>query len=139
MTSLHVAMVFSAIANKGDIAYPLLVPDEKKAPPLLWKERAMQPETAALLRDVLVKAVADPAGVGHGAYIPGAAIAGKTGTAELKASKDAEGRENGWFVGFDANDPELLLSVMIENVKGRGGSKYVASAVKRIFQQTGIE
>jgi len=139
MTSLHVALAFSAVANGGDIAYPLLVLDEEEAPPLLWKEKAMLPETAAILRDALVKAVSDPAGVGHGAYIPGAAVAGKTGTAELKSSKDAEAQENGWFVGFDANDPELLLSVMIEKVKGRGGSRYVAPIVKRIFLQAGKE
>ncbi len=95
----------------------------------------MSPETAAILKDNLVKAVRNPAGVGHGAYIPGASIAGKTGTAELKASKGAEGQENGWFVGFDANDPQLLLSVMVEDVKGRGGSGYVTPKVRRIFQQ----
>ena len=42
----------------------------------------------------LVKAVASSEGTGHGAYIAGASIAGKTGTAELKASKGTEGQEN---------------------------------------------
>ncbi|CAI6033448.1 penicillin-binding transpeptidase domain-containing protein [Cohnella sp. JJ-181] len=135
MTSLHVALAFSAIVNGGDIAYPRLTLEADPQTPPAWKEAAMTPETAELLKKDLVQAVASPEGVGHGAYIQGAAIAGKTGTAELKASKGAEGEENGWFVGFDANDPRLLLSVMIENVRGRGGSGYVAPKVKRIFQQ----
>jgi cell division protein FtsI/penicillin-binding protein 2 len=135
MTSLHVALVFSALANGGNIAYPRLTLEDNADLPQTWKENAMSPDTAAMLKDDLVKAVSNPAGVGHGAYIPGASIAGKTGTAELKTSKSADGQENGWFVGFNAKDPQLLLSIMIEDVKGRGGSGYVTPKVKRIFQQ----
>ncbi|MEK0316665.1 penicillin-binding transpeptidase domain-containing protein [Cohnella sp. 56] len=135
MTSLHVALAFSAIVNGGDIAYPRLTTEEDAETPNVWKAGAMSKETADILKKDLVKAVENPAGVGHGAYIQGAAIAGKTGTAELKASKGAEGEENGWFVGFDANDPKLLLSVMVEDVRGRGGSGYVTPKVKKIFQQ----
>lgn len=79
----------------------LVLTDESKTPKV-WKERAMSPETAALLKDNLVKAV--------------------------------EGLEYGWFVGFDANDPRLLMSVMVEDVGKRGGSKYVTPIVKRVFQ-----
>jgi len=136
MTSLHVALAFSAIVNQGNIAYPRLTLDEDPAAPKVWKAGAMTQETADILKADLVKAVASPEGVGHGASVAGAAIAGKTGTAELKATKGGEGQENGWFVGFDANDPKLLLSVMVENVKGRGGSGYVTPKVKHIFEQT---
>lgn len=132
MTSLHAALVFSALVNKGDIVYPVLTDEEEQNRSKLWKTRAMTPETAALLKDDLVQAVTGP---GHGTYIPGASIAGKTGTAEFKRSKDEDGLENGWFVGFNAADPQLLLSVMVEDVKGRGGSGYVTAKVKRVFQQ----
>ena len=135
MTTLHVAFVFSALANGGNIAYPRMTLEDNTDIPKVWKEHAMSPETAAILKADLVKAVSSPAGVGHAAYIKGASIAGKTGTAELKVSKNSDGQENGWFVGFDANDPQLLLSIMIEEVKGRGGSSYVTPKVKRIFQQ----
>ncbi|MFD2333474.1 penicillin-binding transpeptidase domain-containing protein [Cohnella sp. GCM10020058] len=135
MTSLHVALAFSAIVNGGNIAYPRLTLEDDPDSPQIWKAAAMAPETAELLKKDLVLAVASPEGVGHGAYIQGAAIAGKTGTAELKATKGIKGEENGWFVGFDANDPKLLLAVMVEDVNGRGGSTYVTPKVKRIFQQ----
>ncbi|MFC3800703.1 penicillin-binding transpeptidase domain-containing protein [Cohnella sp. GCM10012308] len=135
MTSLHVALAFSAIVNGGNIAYPRLTLEDDPDSPQIWKAAAMTPESAELLKKDLVQAVASPEGVGHGAYIQGAAIAGKTGTAELKATKGVKGEENGWFVGFDANDPKLLLAVMVEDVNGRGGSTYVTPKVKRIFQQ----
>ncbi|MFB9750849.1 penicillin-binding transpeptidase domain-containing protein [Paenibacillus hodogayensis] len=133
MTSLHAALIFSALVNDGDIVYPALTAED--APGGVWKRQAMTPGTASLLLDDLVVAVSRSGGPGYGAYIPGKSIAGKTGTAELKQSKDAKGQENGWFVGFDSADPTLLLSMMVEDVKGRGGSGYVTSKVKRIFQQ----
>ncbi|MEJ8547523.1 penicillin-binding transpeptidase domain-containing protein [Brevibacillus borstelensis] len=135
MTTLHVALVFSALVNEGNIVYPLLTKENETKHPNIWKEQAMTPETAAILKKDLIQAVSSPDGVGHGAYIPGKSIAGKTGTAELKQSKDADGQENGWFVGFQADAPELLLSMMVEDVKGRGGSSVVTKKVKRIFQQ----
>ncbi|SFB44704.1 penicillin-binding protein [Cohnella sp. OV330] len=135
MTSLHVALAFSAIVNGGNIAYPRLTLEDDPDSPQVWKAAAMTPESADILKKDLVQAVTSPEGVGHGAYIQGASIAGKTGTAELKASKGVKGEENGWFVGFDANDPKLLLAVMVEDVSGRGGSTYVTPKVKRIFQQ----
>ncbi|RUS46454.1 penicillin-binding transpeptidase domain-containing protein [Cohnella sp. AR92] len=136
MTTLHVAFAYSALVNGGNIAYPQLSEADSANAGKRWKEQAMSAETAKLIKADLVKAVTSPEGVGHGAYIAGASIAGKTGTAELKASKGAQGQENGWFVGFDADNPQLLISMMIENVQGRGGSGYVAPKVKRIFEQT---
>ncbi|MFB9279442.1 penicillin-binding transpeptidase domain-containing protein [Cohnella cellulosilytica] len=135
MTTLHVAFAYSALVNDGNIVYPQLSEADAASAGKLWKEQAMSADTAELIKADLVKAVASPGGSGHGANIAGASIAGKTGTAELKASKGTKGQENGWFVGFDAGDPQLLISMMIENVQGRGGSGYVAPKVKRIFEQ----
>lgn len=134
MTSLHVALVFSSLVNDGSIVYPVLEKKDGDGHPLYWKENAMKPETAALLKADLVQAVSQTGGVGHGAYIPGASIAGKTGTAEIKQTKGGDGTENGWFVGFNAADPKLLVAVMVEDVKGRGGSGYVTPKVKKIFE-----
>ncbi|TMV49522.1 penicillin-binding transpeptidase domain-containing protein [Paenibacillus mesophilus] len=135
MTSLHAALIFSALVNDGNIVYPVLTEADRSNHSGIWKQRTMTPETATLLRNDLIQAVSTSGGAGHGAYIPGASIAGKTGTAELKQSKEEDGKENGWFVGFDAADPKLLLSIMVEDVKGRGGSGYVTKKVNRIFRQ----
>lgn len=139
VTSLHMALIFSALVNEGDIVYPLLTEEDgltRLAHFDPWKEKAMSPETASMLKNELVQVVSSPNGTGRGAYIPGSSIAGKTGTAELKQSKEENNStENGWFVGFDAADPQLLVSMMIEDVKQRGGSGYVAPKVKSIIQQ----
>lgn len=96
MTSLHAALVFSALVNQGDIVSPRLIMENGESrPPVIWKKQAMSPESAGVLKEHLVEAVTHPAGVGHGTYIPGASIAGKTGTAELKAAKGADG----WRMG----------------------------------------
>ncbi|MFC0330578.1 penicillin-binding transpeptidase domain-containing protein [Paenibacillus sepulcri] len=136
MTSLQVALMFSALVNDGNMIYPLLSEDDGAGSAKYWKEHVMSPETAALLKSDLVKAVSTAGGAGHGAYIPGASIAGKTGTAELKQSKGGEGSENGWFAGFNADNPNLLLAMMIEDVKERGGSGYTTPKVKHIFLKT---
>ena len=64
-------------------------------------------------------------------------MAGKTGTAEIKDSKeDTEGTELGWFVVLtpeqDVKTP-ILIASMVEDVKERGGSGYVVGKTSRIL------
>lgn len=66
-------------------------------------------------------------------------LAGKTGTAEIKASKaDNSGTELGWFAAFttkpDIENPILIVS-MAEDVKEIGGSGYVVRKVKNILDR----
>ena len=56
-------------------------------------------------------------------------LAGKTGTAEIKTSKnDTSGTELGWFVVTTTGDTKkpILIASMVEDVKNIGGSSYVA-------------
>ena len=62
-------------------------------------------------------------------------LAGKTGTGEIKASQDdTTGQEVGWFTVMttDAKNP-IVISSMVEDVKGRGGSNYVVNRMKQPF------
>ena len=65
-------------------------------------------------------------------------LAGKTGTAEIKASQDDDnGTEIGWFNAFKVSDnpnDQLLIVNMIEDVKDRGGSHYLLPKVKAMFE-----
>ena len=65
-------------------------------------------------------------------------LAGKTGTAEIKASKeDISGTELGWFAVLTAEDTEgrpILIVSMVEDVKGRGGSGYVVGKDKEVLE-----
>ena len=67
----------------------------------------------------------------------GLKIAGKTGTAEIKSSKqDTTGTELGWFVAYTADEnqaKQYLAVAMVQDVKDRGGSHYVIPIVRSIF------
>ena len=85
------------------------------------------------------KVVNDSNGTGYAAHRDDILLAGKTGTAEIKASKeDTSGTELGWFVIFTAEDtvenPILIVS-MVEDVKGRGGSGYVVKKENMVLEQ----
>ncbi|GIO28656.1 penicillin-binding transpeptidase domain-containing protein [Ornithinibacillus bavariensis] len=132
ISPIHLAAIYTAFTNNGDMLYPhLLADDERK----VWKENLIDTEIVEKLNDYLLQVVEDPAGTAHGTYIPGMSIAGKTGTAEIKASKDDDsGTENGWFIGYDTENSQLLLTMMIEDVKERGGSSFAIPKVKSIFE-----
>ena len=72
-------------------------------------------------------------GTGRAAKVEGKTIAGKTGTAEIKAyQQDKDGTEIGWFDAFDEDG--LLVVSMCENVKDEGGSHYLLPKVKTVFE-----
>jgi len=64
---------------------------------------------------------------------PKLALAGKTGTAELKRTKDEKGQENGLFVSYDQKNPKIVMTLMIEDVANNGGGKNVQNIVKETF------
>lgn len=133
MTPLHLALVYSAYVNDGSMVYPSLIQGEQHEP--FWKQNVMTKESAQIIGQDLLQVMEDPRGTGRGARVFGHQLAGKTGTAELKQKKGELGRENGWYAAFNVDDPRLLLVMMVEDVRGRGGSHVLDSKVKRIFSQ----
>lgn len=122
---LHLASIYSAFVNDGNMIRPYLTGDEAGT---FWKEHVFTEEAAQTVLTDLYQVVEDPNGTAHEAYRTEYRLAGKTGTAEIKDSKeDTNGTELGWFVGISQADTDkpLLLVMMIEDVKGRGGSHYV--------------
>lgn len=74
--------------------------------------------------------VEDPRGSAYQPAVSGITVAGKTGTAELKTSKeDKDGKENGWFVGYDYKKKDLLIAMMIQDVKN--AAEAITSLKKR--------
>jgi cell division protein FtsI/penicillin-binding protein 2 len=126
MSPLHLALSYTPFINEGELITPVLeLTDGKEPRGEQWGDPVLAPETAATVNRMLLEVVENPRGTGHGAYITGRKIAGKTGTAELKRTKEEKGQENGWFVVYDAERAELLMAVMIEDVRNRGGGAYV--------------
>lgn len=137
---IHMAMMYSAFINEGNMIMPYLEYKENASSQTAkyYKENAFSKEAANEVRDDLIQVVENPSGTAHSAKIDGKTIAGKTGTAEIKQSKDdAEGTEIGWFNAFNVGESDknsLLVVSMVENVKGKGGSHYLLPKVKAIFE-----
>lgn len=134
---IHMSMVYSAFVNEGNMINPYLEYKEDTTASY-FKENAFSKETANKIKEALIQVVENPNGTAYSAKIEGLTIAGKTGTAEIKASKDdKEGRELGWYNTFIADEnsgKQLLIVSMVEDVQSRGGSHYVVEKVKDILK-----
>lgn len=135
---LHMACLYTAFCNEGNVLKPRLVWQEN-AEAEYWLPSAFSEETADRVLGALKKVVNDPAGTGYAAHMEDVLLAGKTGTAEIKESKeDTTGTELGWFAVFTAErtqDRPILIISMTEDVKGRGGSGYVTERDRRVLEQ----
>ena len=103
-----------------------------------WIPGAFSNETASRVLEGTKKVVNDSNGTGYAAHRDDILLAGKTGTAEIKASKeDTSGTELGWFAIFTAEDTEcpILIISMVEDVKGRGGSGYVVKKDSLVLEE----
>lgn len=119
---LQMAMVSMAIANGGTVMKPNLVESIVSSnlttiqafQPEVYK-RAISPQTAATMTQLMVDAVAN--GAASNATIDGVDVAGKTGTAQ-NGDNDPYTL---WFTGFaPANDPEVVVAVVVQNGGGLG-------------------
>jgi len=132
MSALHLAASYTMFINEGDMLKPTLLSSEDTNQ--VWQEKVISAENADLIADSLRAVVTDgTASVADEADFP---IAGKTGTAELKLSgEDDSAQENGWFVGYPTDNPEILIAMMIENTEELGGSGYTAEKVADLLTE----
>ena len=135
---LHLACIYSAFCNEGNIIKPYLV-YQNEVSAEYWISGAFSSETASRVLEGTKKVVNDSHGTGYAAHRDDIVLAGKTGTAEIKASKDdTSGTELGWFAIYTAEKdiecPILIIS-MVEDVKGRGGSGYVVKKDSLVLEE----
>ena len=135
---LHLACIYSAFCNEGNIIKPYLI-YQNEISAEYWISGAFSSETASRVLEGTKKVVNDSHGTGYAAHRDDIVLAGKTGTAEIKASKDdTSGIELGWFAVFTAEEtverPILIIS-MVEDVKGRGGSGYVVKKDSLVLEE----
>ena len=139
---LHLACMYSAFVNGGNMMKPCLLYEsgEKNS---YWIENAFSREASKTVVEAMIKVVNDPHGTGYEAHRDKVTLAGKTGTAEIKASKeDTSGTELGWFAVMTAEssvERPILLVSMVEDVKGRGGSGYVVNKVDKVLDAWFVE
>ena len=134
-TVLEMAMVGCALANDGTIMHPYLVEGVYNAngqrsftaSPTTFQQ-AVSKRTADRMTTVLEGVVSN--GTGYNAQLQGAAVAGKTGTAET--GNDAD---DSWFVGYaPADDPEVVVAVILEQAIDSENSDNAALKARNVLQ-----
>lgn len=131
MNPVQMASIYGAFVNDGKMMTPHIV---KSTESKVWSE-AFSKATADEIKNDLVGVISDSNGTAHSFYHSGLTLAGKTGTGEIKSSQDDNsGTEIGWFTVMttDSSTP-IVISTMVEDVKGRGGSGYVVNHMKQPF------
>ena len=131
---VHMASIYSAFANDGNMVKPYLEYKENKNVEYLVKG-AFTKEAANTIKEDLIQVVENPEGTANDMKVSGRTIAGKTGTAELKGAKGEEAETIGWFDCFttDDNQNQLLVVGMVEDGRDLGGSHYLIKKIKQIF------
>jgi len=136
VTPLQMAMVAATVANGGVVPKPYVVQKivshsggtvKTTHPGNLG--RAIKPETAAILTQMMVAVV--QGGTGGAAAIPGIQVAGKTGTAET----GIDHVYTAWFVAFaPADHPQVAIAVVLEKQLNGFGGSVSAPIAKQVLQ-----
>jgi cell division protein FtsI (penicillin-binding protein 3) len=153
VTPIQLATAYAAIANGGVLQQPHLLTRavDRTGRVLLDRDdpaddaeahRVVSAETAREVSAMLERVVELEGGTGGKARIPGVRIAGKTGTAQKVDSKTGRySRERlASFVGYaPADDPGLVLLVMIDNPRGQTYGGLVAAPVFREIMSRALD
>ena len=128
---VHMASIYSAFANSGNMVKPYLEYREDKTAEYIV-EGAFSENAANIITEDLIQVVEQ--GTAKDMKINGITIAGKTGTAELKATKEEKADTIGWFDCFttDYETPYLIIG-MVEKANENGGSHHLIPMIKRMF------
>ena len=144
-TPLQVVRMMAAIANGGSLVTPHVVsglgPDRDvlatRAEPRTTRIGDLSERSLTIVRAGLKRVVEDPRGTGYKRIrLPGIAIAGKTGTAEVGGDLE----DHAWFAGYvPADRPRLAFVVVLEHA-GSGGRKAgpVARKLVQSIQASGL-
>jgi cell division protein FtsI (penicillin-binding protein 3) len=145
VTPIQLATAYAAIANGGRVNQPHLLTraidrtgrvllDRDEPGAVAPARQVVSAETAGEVAGMLERVVELQGGTGSKARIPGVRVAGKTGTAQkVDPQTRRYSRERlASFVGFaPADDPALVLLVMIDNPRGQTYGGLVAAPVFR--------
>lgn len=132
-TPLQVTMSYSALSNEGKIMTPRLVISENSTEKVY--SEAIDKDNLKELQKDFSGVINDPNGSGYLCKIDGVNLAGKTGTAEIKSTKeDINGDEISWFAAVDLGDSKLAVSMVMEEMKDKSTSKYLVPKVKNIVE-----
>lgn len=131
---IHMASIYSAFVNDGNMIKPYLEKTENKQVEYLV-ENAFSAESANTIKEDMIQVIEHQEGTAKAMRIEGRTIAGKAGTAELKSEKGEVAETLAWFncVTTDENSNQLLVIGMAEDGRSVGGSQYIIRKIKTIF------
>ncbi|MFH1753384.1 MAG: penicillin-binding protein 2 [Candidatus Omnitrophota bacterium] len=118
VTPMQIVRMVSSVANGGYLVRPFLVKKIEDVDISQTKRSSVNisKETLDIVKEGLVKVVNDPDGTGRRAYVEGAKVAGKTGTAQTSQPKT-----HAWFSGFAPADEAKVVLVVFLEYGGKGG------------------
>lgn len=136
VTPLHMALIASAIANDGKLMEPYVVDYIENNTGSIVKKyntnvygKLMSVHEATQLSEYMEAVV--NSGTATELKTISQGVAGKTGTAEDSSDKN---ENHSWFIGFsDSNNPDLAISVVVEESNGGLKASTVAKNVIEAF------
>jgi penicillin-binding protein 2 len=139
VTAMQMVRLAAIVGNGGRLVQPHLIKTLKGAPVEFKPPRdlGLRPSTIAAVKAGMAAVVAG--GTGWRAQLPGVAVAGKTGSAQvvtharLETDKKAHAYQpHGWFVCFaPVDNPRIAMAVMVEH--GTGGAQSAAPIAGQIL------
>lgn len=112
---LHLAAMYASFLNDGTMLEPTLLFGEE---PKVWKEGLLTEDNAAQMQAALTASLAKT-------KLGSANIAGTLATVK------ANGKENGVFVGYDAENPAWVLALIMEDVDGKNFTERTRAAFNK--------
>ncbi len=147
VTTIQMASALSAIANGGDLMKPYIVKRIASADGEVLQEnkprmisRIMSYDTAREVTDIMKRVVEN--GTGQKAAIPGIAVAGKTGTAQIPDLSNGGYHSGSYiasFIGFaPADAPRMALIVVVKSPKKKLHGGAVAAPIFRSIAEKSL-
>ncbi len=139
VTPLQMITAFAAIANDGlmmqpRVVYQIVDGSEVYTTQPTALTRVVSKRTADIVTDMMVRTVNESL---ENAQLPGYAIAGKTGTAEISSPLGYERDASiASFIGFlPADAPQVVVLVKLDRPSGYWGSVVAAPVFRRIAER----
>ena len=124
VTPLHFARAGAILVNGGFDVTPRFI-EEDAARPASSPHRIISGPISAEIRRLMRLNVTDPSGSGRRADVPGYRVGGKTGTADLAAGGEYDGRAvvTSFFATFPSDEPTYVVLVTLYDPKPVGPSR----------------